>query len=367
MIHGVTGVPGAGKTYYLLRQLVWWLRHTELPVVTNLVLREGRLQEYLRGLGFAESILDRLTVLSDEECCVFWRYRGRGEVWPAGGCGRVWPVVYILMEFHQFFSVRDWNKVSAEASWYASQHRHFGDEIWFDTQHPDMIAKQFRILVGDWTFLRNWGHESWLGFAAPRKVRWVRSLFAPSGGGEVKGMDSGWFTIDLRGLANCYETAGGVGMPRGADADVSVPRSRGLPWWVGVGVALVLVVGVAFQVPSLLGRVFGFGARSLSDKVMSGVRGGVGFVSGVVSSNAFESAGVSGGGGVASLGLDVEGSKTASESGSGSGDAGVRLTALCGDGSGRVYCGLSDGRSIRPEAVDWVRGRVLYCGRWYTF
>lgn len=285
MIHAITGRPGGGKSLHAVRQVCAVLRENPtIRLVTNLPLRIDALNEALQGCN----VPVRVRLLSEDEVREFWRFRGQrigpsgeplgevvgtvaGEVttWP-----EVWPVVYILDEAHVFFNARDWAKIGRGALWYLSQHRHLGDTVFWISQYYGNVDKQFRVLTQDWTVCDNWITRRYRGFSLPRRYRVTVSLEPPDSQRRVI-IEERWFREDSS-LYALYDTTAGAGLPGGLPPEPK--RRRGPHIGLGVALALVGVVVLAFAVPWVVGRFISLGARSL----VAGAGAGVSALSGGV-------------------------------------------------------------------------------------
>jgi len=347
MIHVVVGTPGAGKSYYLLRQLAWYLAHTDMVCATNLRIFRSRLRDYFLDRQIEVDLDNRLFTLTDEQVREFWRWRAGKRVDSLIG---VEPCLYCVQEGHQYFGVRDWATLEKEAVWYLSQHRKLCDEIWLDCQHPDQLVKQIRIVAQDWTVLRNWGLERWRGFRAPRRFRWVRTLEQPRGGAVGTFHESGMFPLDLS-LARCYDTLSGVGIG-GADHKAVNQWVRGVPWYVGLGLILGIAGAVLYYGPWLVGRLIGFGAQRLGEGAIK--------VSGRGMSNAVVALG---GSNLISFSNATTRVKLESDEGKKTG----RLTMLAGIPGKGWIAGLDTGETFTPDFVSPDKRWVLWRGVVYSF
>jgi hypothetical protein len=250
-------------------------RSPSIRVVTNLPLRLPELNDYLNRRGRAVNPVPRITLLSDDQVREFWRYRGhklgslgeplgevvgevRGEVthYPSD-C--LWPVVYILDEFHLFFNAREWAKTGKPALWYASQHRHFGDTVVWVSQFHGNVDRQFRVLTQDWTVCRNWALESFKGFGLPKRFRLEISLEPPDSANRVV-TETRMFRPDAE-LFACYDTTAGVGLPGGLNPEP--PPRRRPPLVLGLLLGLAVIIAAALLVPRLLGAVMSRAAVGL--------------------------------------------------------------------------------------------------------
>jgi len=61
--------------------------------------------------------------------------------------------------------------------------------------------------------------------------------------------------MNVKGLASLYDTAKGVGIHGQAGADMG-EKKKGLPWWVGVSVIVIIAVLCFTIIPKLIARVF---------------------------------------------------------------------------------------------------------------
>lgn len=72
-VHFISGKPGGGKTLYAVRLIVEELVHGKRCVVTNVPLKEGRLNQYLqeRYPDRCIDLLGRLCVISEDDTAQF--------------------------------------------------------------------------------------------------------------------------------------------------------------------------------------------------------------------------------------------------------------------------------------------------------
>jgi hypothetical protein len=282
----ISGKPGGGKSYLALRWIVEELLHGKRTVITNLPLKLPELSEYLQK-KYPEKEIDlhaRVRMLEDEEVYEFFRYRGRkpgendepygpyyklpesdteGRIKPEevatakslGGC------YYVIDEIHLYFNSREWQKTGKAVLWYISQHRKLSDEIVAITQMLSNVDKQFRGMSQDFTYVRNHGKEKYLSIFAGFK-KCTTSVYQQPYTGNQQASERGMFTVDVSGLANCYDTSAGAGISGGTVAD-SNQKTRGIPFW-GVFVLLSLVLVAIFFVPEMLGKALLGGVTKIS-------------------------------------------------------------------------------------------------------
>jgi hypothetical protein len=268
-IHFISGKPGGGKTLYAVRLIVDELVKGRRPIVTNVALKLGELNRYWQekfpasyeremGLvgtdasGPLRHISERVRIITEDDLPVFFTFRGRGVrlasvnnvEWKQGkrpDYGKVIDsgVMYVLDEVHIAFNSRAWADTGAEVLYYLSQHRKLGDDVVCITQSVANVDKQFRSVAQDFTYIKNLGKQKAGLFRLP--ALFVRSTYAQPATDTAKAMESGTFTLDVSGLASCYDTGVGVGIIGRAGADTQ-ERKRGLHWlWFAVGVPILLV------------------------------------------------------------------------------------------------------------------------------
>lgn len=271
MIHFVTGKPGGGKSYYSLRQIVEDLAKTERWIVTNLPIVLEELAEYLHN-RYPEpiDIRRRIRLLSDDEVRDFWRhYPGfdlPGTTEEIAGmkakAGKTltdfsklneidYPgTLFVIDEVHLHFSARQWQSIGDDCELFMSQHRKLKSDVLLVTQHSEKVDKNMRRNAQDFTVLRNMETERmWLGVTFKKRLRRQTYLHQPSRMDTP--MESGWFQLDVSGLAKCYNTAAGVGIAGRLDVR---ENHRGGSWvrWVLV-IGILAVIG--FLIPKGLGAL----------------------------------------------------------------------------------------------------------------
>jgi len=258
MIRFVCGNPGAGKGLYFMRLIVDELVNTQRLIVTNFALNIGELNSYLQRQhpDRVFDVVSRICFLTDEEVPSFYLRRfGRGDVETVMDekgkpdrlkySGNIAGVVYFLDEVQNFFNARKWAETGSRVLFYLSQHRKLGDDVWLATQHPKNVDTQFRSLAQDYIYLRNLSNERRGMFRLPNLFLWSQYLEPKTGAVGQMATASGSFRLDVEGLAACYQTAAGVGVPGTGDADKG-KRKTGLHWaWI-VGGAIAGLGGLVW-------------------------------------------------------------------------------------------------------------------------
>jgi len=239
------------------------------PIVTNITIDLDKLQHYLHDLDISLQVSERVYLLDEDQTRSFYLYRGplvldcppiinKGDEdvmpdyrpsieHPVAGRG----VVYYIDEIHLFFNSREWMKTGKRAIYYLSQHRKLNDTVHCITQSINNVDKQFRSLAQDFSYVRNHRVEKFKGFR--RGNGFVETVYLqPVTSGLEEPSEKHTFSLDLK-LADCYRTAGGVGLPGSNSGDAGKKvKGLSLRWvWVGLGAALLVLAVILFQAPAI--------------------------------------------------------------------------------------------------------------------
>jgi hypothetical protein len=315
-VHFISGKPGGGKSLYATKLVFEELRFGTRHVVTNLALKPGELNEYYHkhfadDSGFKrynipwfvpkisasflfwylpealalkvfplspeqaekralvpqlDDISSRITLITDDDLPTFftkrpgvkldsisnedWRLGKRPDYTIVKDAG----VMFVLDEVHIAFNARAWALTGAEVLYYLSQHRKLGDDVLAITQSVANVDKQFRSVAQDFTYIRNLAKERFGHFRLP--ARFIRKTYAqPPVGDLSEPMEIGSFSLDVNGLAKCYDTAKGVGIHGRAGADTK-ERKKGIHWsWFVIGLPLALFAGMHYA-PNFIAKLF---------------------------------------------------------------------------------------------------------------
>jgi len=266
MIYGVFGLPGDGKSYYMMTVIERVLRDTNLTIITNIQCFPEEIANSLHEkYGNSFNVHSRFRFLTAAETLRFWRYRNGYNLPVIGNADDKdaetdWAklpegfegVYYLIDEVHVHFNARRWAKTGTDALNYISQHRKLGDNVYLISQRPKQVDSQMRGLCGTYIQMRNLGHRQlkWMG------VSWTfsRSLHARAYPEECKGPTSEdllmWtesFKVDPKYYGAWYNTAAGVGI-KGNAADTKQHKPKGVPFAVLLTV-FALLVCAAFTIP----------------------------------------------------------------------------------------------------------------------
>jgi len=267
-VHFISGKPGGGKTLYAVKLIIEELLHGTRPIYTNISLNPGRLSEYLQAAYPSRDInlLDRLHILDDDtETPKFWTIRpGRPviEVLNAGQWSQGQKpkynelqdhgVFYAIDEIHNFFNARAWQETGRDVLFYLSQHRKLGDTVICVTQAIGNVDKQFRSVTQDFTYLRNLNKERMGLFRLPSVF--IRRTYGSPATDTMPAMESGTFTLDVSGIASCYNTAQGVSI-HGKSADLKERKTGLNVLYFAIGLPALLLL-IVFAVPKLGAHYF---------------------------------------------------------------------------------------------------------------
>ncbi|HEV2692430.1 MAG TPA: zonular occludens toxin domain-containing protein [Verrucomicrobiae bacterium] len=278
-VHFVSGKPGAGKSLYGVRLVIDELVHGDRCIVTNLPLRLDRLNEYLQQEyperfakmftgpdGQILHITDRVVLFNEDDLSRFFTIRSNGvriesisnEDWKKGvrpdySVVKDWGILYVLDEVHIGFNARAWAATGSEVIYYLSQHRKVGDDVVAITQHIANVDKQFRSVAQDFTYIKNLSKQRAGFFRLPGIF--TRNTYAQPATDTSKPQETGTFTLDMSGLASCYDTAKGVGIHGRAGADTAA-RKKGFHWAWGVAIIIGLVLFWYQFAPNMLASLF---------------------------------------------------------------------------------------------------------------
>lgn len=269
-IEYVGGLPGGGKSMYATKLIVDELIHGHRPIITNCALRIGKTQEYLKQIGVNVNVAERVYLLERDEVKEFYLRRNHdlmlplppaGEIYmdwtpsqndnqSAGGC------FIVIDECHNYFHPHAFEKVKMTPEHplfqWASQHRKLKDKCIFVTQSIENVHVSVRRLGQQFHYIRNLRKETFRGFRRGDGFERTTYLRQNKTGSEVA-IDVDKFKLDTRGLASCYDTAGGVGIASKGVADGGFKKKGlNLKWIYVFGAACVLaVVAVMLVLPKL--------------------------------------------------------------------------------------------------------------------
>lgn len=274
-IEFILGKPGGGKSMYATKTLLDELLHSHRPIVTNLAVNLTALQEYVFSLGrFDIHVRDRIRLLDHEEVFRFFLIRGQSLELPmpktadgvidwklsqedeeaAGG------VFYIIDEAHNYFPTKAPIAEDSPMFKWASQHRKLKDYCYFVTQSVENMHVKVRRLGQLYNYIRNLRKETFRGFRRGDGFQRCGYLSIPTGRrDEDYAIVNEKFRLDVKGLASCYHTAGGVGVSGAGVADGGFQK-KGLHmrWlYAFAGGAVLLIIGLFLLLPWLGGKAGG--------------------------------------------------------------------------------------------------------------
>lgn len=302
MINFVTGRPGAGKSFFGVMQICKELANTERFIVTNLPLNLEALADWCHDhIEKPVDLSRRLKLINDSEVPSFWLYSplgrlkervrlpGIGGDWEFpdfSARSAAWPgCLYVIDEVHLFFNARAWQKVTQDAEFFMSQHRHLRCDVILISQHPEKVDKNFRRNAQDFTEIRNLGNEKFLLGVSLRGVcRWATFLDCPRPGSSEAPMESGTFRFNIKEYGALYDTSAGVGLV-GKISTNEQKRGRHPVWLVA---ACIAIIAGALVMPRALGMVIKSGTNTLIGYSKGGMGGLTAPVLGAVKSPQLE-------------------------------------------------------------------------------
>jgi len=266
-IHFISGKPGGGKTLYALKLIIEELAFGTRCIITNVAIKLPELNEYLQKAYPSKSInlFERVKILEDEQAWQFFRYRPNGQILPEH-TKEMWEkgqtpdysgvtdngVLYVIDEIHIGFNARAWMKTGQSVIYYLSQHRKLGDTVLCITQAIGNVDKQFRSVTQDFTYLRNVSKER-MGFFSLPSV-FIRRTYGEPYSANAVAMETGTFKLDVTGIANCYDTAKGVGI-HGRSGDTQ-EKKKGIHWLVlAIGIPLFVAL-LVWGLPKIVTHLF---------------------------------------------------------------------------------------------------------------
>lgn len=260
----ITGKPGGGKSYWCLREVIEELRWGTRVIVTNLPLDLPALNAYLQEVDKEHTIdlHDRIRILSEDETKFFFAHRNQGLDFKVpseeetkrgvridyGDISKYRPVFYIIDEAHVHFDARAWMNSGPHLTYYNSQHRKPGDEVFFVTQFTALLDKRCTGFAQEFISCRNYGYER-LGMIKGPKGQHVATISLSPPGPSVVVMATVYFRLDLK-IAACYSTTSGVGIS-GRSAKPREKETRGLHWGYAA-VAIAAAFALLWYAPDLL-------------------------------------------------------------------------------------------------------------------
>ena len=142
----------------------------------------------------------------------------------------------ITDEAWNYWPARGWAGTAQGILYYFSMVRRFGDDNWLVSQRFDDCDSILIDRCQDFHALKNLGRLRFGRFKQPPVYRVSIFQHRPTKSSEPDHKTH--FTLDKEGLAQCYDTSGGVGVAGRGSADVD-RKTPGLPMW------LIPVAGLA--------------------------------------------------------------------------------------------------------------------------
>lgn len=218
-IFGLTGKPGAGKSYFATRLIIDEItKGQNRTIVTNVPVNRARLEKYCKKTF---NIYDLETFSNNRH---FFTNRGhyKFEITDANASIDFSDhlqddddgVLFIIDEAHLYFNSREWKNMSKATLSYITFIRHVGDTlIWMCQKYSD-IDSQFRGKTQAFHVLRNLDKEKfgfgWLTFKRGTGFRCYQYLEENhiASHGSSSGQPAQDFTYPFKlEIAECYSTS----------------------------------------------------------------------------------------------------------------------------------------------------------------
>lgn len=213
-IFGLTGKPGAGKSYFATRLIIAEIKEgRNRPIVSNVPINKEKLREYV-GKDFHYYPLETYT-----DNTHFFTNRGYYHIdIPAGQNIDFAPlikeddegVLFIIDEAHLYFNARNWKHMSTGTISYITTIRHVGDSLVWMCQKFSDIDAQIRGKTQAFHLLRNLTKEKFgifkrgTGFKC---YQYLQESDIKNHGGQTS--NPSWeanYPFDIK-IAECYSTS----------------------------------------------------------------------------------------------------------------------------------------------------------------
>jgi len=268
---------------YSVKLIMDELLYGSRVVITNVGLNLESINEYIQREYPTKSVnlFERLILIDEDAMGQFFTVRPPGSIGPKLLTKQQWTegknpdysgitdkgVMYVLDEIHIKFNARAWMNTGQDVLYYLSQHRKLGDTVVWITQAINNVDKQFRSVTQDYTFIRNLAKERMSHFSLPSIF--TRQTYTTPPTDNSTPMETGSFRMNVKGLASLYDTAKGVGIHGQAGADTG-EKKKGLPWWVGVGIVVIIAIACFAFIPKIVAKIFSPNIPALEKKVDPG-------------------------------------------------------------------------------------------------
>jgi|ERR1019366_429926 hypothetical protein len=280
-IHLILGALGAGKGRYTMEIIYDELRDTDRVILTNFAVEtlpwvtgRGKVQigliNYLRYRKKSEDMVKaaetRIFRIPDDDIRQFFLYRAvalgdesgiNGSVkYMPGIKYNIWqaeadykgkgedqkivkfdnsllgkhPMCYIVDEAWKFWPAREWDTTAKAFIYYASHSRKTGDELWMATHSSKDIDSSVVRKMQDFHLCVNRGKRKLLTFfRQPSDIKVRVYSHVPTGTPSDNMMSERTLQINPDGIAECYDTTGGVGLKGRMRGDMD-EKKHGIPF-----------------------------------------------------------------------------------------------------------------------------------------
>ena len=214
-IFGLTGKPGAGKSYFATRLIIAEiLKGSNRTIVTNVPINKTVLRKYVKK----DFNLYELPTFSDNR--FFFANRGHYELTIENASENLdfstilqdddEGILYIIDEAHLYFNARNWKHMQGATLSYITFIRHIGDTCIYMCQKFSDIDSQFRGKTQAFHLLRNLAKEKFGWFKRGDGFRCYQYLEEDHIKNHANGKENAVqdFTYPFKlEIAKCYSTS----------------------------------------------------------------------------------------------------------------------------------------------------------------
>lgn len=213
-IFGLTGKPGAGKSFFATRCIIEEIKDRNRTIVTNVPINKEKLREYV-GKDFYIYTLETFANQAH-----FFTNRGHYNIDLPNVEANVdfkeflkeddEGVLYVIDEAHLYFNSRNWKHMSNATLSYITFIRHVGDTLVWMCQNYSDIDKQFRGKTQAFHVLRNLTREKIGMFKRGTGFRCYQYIeeahIASHGTVNATASQDFQYPFDIK-VAECYNTS----------------------------------------------------------------------------------------------------------------------------------------------------------------
>ena len=213
-IFGLTGKPGAGKSFFATRVIIEEIKDRNRTIVTNVPINKEKLREYVKK----DFYIYNLETFANQ--AHFFTNRGHYNIELPNIEANVDfkeflqddddGILYVIDEAHLYFNSRNWKHMSNATLSYITFIRHVGDTLIWMCQNYSDIDKQFRGKTQAFHVLRNLTREKIGMFKRGTGFRCYQYIeeahIASHGTATAQASQDFQYPFDIK-IAECYNTS----------------------------------------------------------------------------------------------------------------------------------------------------------------